>query len=155
MKYICPLITVDDINRSKDFYERMLDQKIKYDFGENVTFEGDFSIHLREHFQELIDKRPVVSGSNSFELYFEHDELEELIAKLENEKVEFVHGLREQPWRQKVVRIYDPDLNVIEIGESMEHLAVRLRNEGLSVATVAEIMNLPLNKVLSMLDQFI
>jgi len=27
----------------------------------------------------------------------------------------FVHELREQPWRQKVARFYDPDKNIIEI----------------------------------------
>jgi catechol 2,3-dioxygenase-like lactoylglutathione lyase family enzyme len=45
MKYICPLIVVKDIAESRHFYENILGQKVKYDFGENVTFEGDFSIH--------------------------------------------------------------------------------------------------------------
>ena len=45
MRYICPLIVVSDIKRSRQFYESLLGQKVKYDFGENVQFEGDFSIH--------------------------------------------------------------------------------------------------------------
>jgi hypothetical protein len=33
-------------------------------------------------------------------------------------QVEYVHPLREQPWRQRVVRFYDPDHHIIEVGES-------------------------------------
>lgn len=46
MKYVCPLITVSDMKVARDFYENILDQKVKYDFGESVTFHGDFAIHL-------------------------------------------------------------------------------------------------------------
>ena len=54
MKYICPLLTVNDIKVSRDFYENLLGQTIKIDFGENVSFEGDFAIHLKTHFQKLL-----------------------------------------------------------------------------------------------------
>jgi uncharacterized membrane protein (UPF0127 family) len=33
--------------------------------------------------------------------------------------VKFIHELREQPWKQKIIRIYDPDNNILEIGEPM------------------------------------
>ncbi|MHB8131782.1 MAG: VOC family protein [Mobilitalea sp.] len=55
MKFICALIVVDDIEISRRFYEKVLNQKVKYDFGENVTFEGGFSIHLKSHFLELLN----------------------------------------------------------------------------------------------------
>ncbi|WP_252187569.1 glyoxalase/bleomycin resistance/dioxygenase family protein [Anaeromonas gelatinilytica] len=60
------------------------------------------------------------------ELYFEYDDLEELQSKLKKEKVEFIHEMREQPWRQRVLRIYDPSKNIIEVGESLEYLSYRL-----------------------------
>ena len=53
MKYICSLITVSDIKHSRDFYENILNQKVKFDFGENITFHGDFAIHLLTHEYEL------------------------------------------------------------------------------------------------------
>jgi len=59
MKFICALLTVADIKRARDFYEGLLNQKVKYDFGENVTFEGDFAIHLQSHFSSLIDNRSI------------------------------------------------------------------------------------------------
>ena len=82
MKYICPLITVSDINRSRDFYENILNQKVKMDFGENVTYHGDFAIHLKSHFQNLIDGKEIQTGKTNFELYFEYDDLEELVNRL-------------------------------------------------------------------------
>ncbi len=143
MKYICPLITVSDIQRSRKFYEEILQQKVKYDFGENITFHGDFAIHLDQHFEGLIDPHKVTKGGNNFELYFELDRIDEKVELLKEHQVEFVHELREQPWRQKVVRFYDLDRNIIELGESMEFLSYRLSKEGLSVEEICRITNMP------------
>ena len=107
------------MKRSRNFYENVLGQKVESDYGENVLFEGGFAIHLRPHFKMLIDNKDVVIGGNNFELYFECDDVEQICEKLKAEKVEFVHELREQPWKQLVVRFYDPDNNMIEIGELM------------------------------------
>ncbi|MBU1099297.1 MAG: VOC family protein [Bacteroidetes bacterium] len=147
MKFICTLIAVTDIKRSREFYENVLDQKVKYDFGENITFHGDFAIHLKSHYKELIDSREIVSGGNNFELYFEYHKVDEIAEKLKNENVEFVHEVREQPWRQKVVRFYDPDKNIIEVGESLEYLSYRLNKEGNSSADIAKIIGLPIEFV--------
>ncbi len=153
MKYICPLIVVEDITVSREFYEVMLEQKIKYDFGENITFEGDFALHLKSHFSELIDGKPVTKGSNGFELYFEHDDIEKMVEKLKHTNVEFIHETREQPWRQKVARFYDPDRHIIEIGESMEFLSFRLSKEGTSADEISKILNMPVGFVTEAIEQ--
>jgi len=130
MKYVCALIVVEDIAIAKDFYVRVLKQKIATDFGENVAFEGGFAIHKREHFQTLVENKAISTGGNDAELYFEHDDVEAVEKELSTERVEFVHGTREQPWRQKVLRFYDRDRHIVEIGESLEFLAHRLWKEG-------------------------
>ncbi len=147
MKYICSLITVSDIQRSREFYEHCLHQKVKYDFGENVTFHGDFALHLQSHYKQLIDNKEIKTGSNNFELYFEFDQLEEMVSDLKAKHVEFIHEIREQPWRQKVVRFYDPDQTIIEVGESMEHLCFRLHNDGMSTNKISKATGLPLEYV--------
>lgn len=154
MKYICPLITVSDIKVSRHFYENILKLKVKFDYVENITFEGDFAIHLDSHFKKLIDNKTIIKESNSFELYFEADELETLVMQLKTEKIDFVHELREQPWRQFVVRIYDPDKNIIEIGESMEHLCYRLSKEGLTVEHISRLTYLPVKDVNAFITNF-
>lgn len=143
MKFICPLMVVSDMPRARHFYEQVLNQTMKYDFGENVTYHGDFAIHLQSHFGALIDNKPIQSGGNNFELYFEENDLLPLVQNLKLHNVEFVHELREQPWRQRVVRFYDPDQNIIEIGESMEFLCYRLHHEGLSILEIARATSMP------------
>jgi catechol 2,3-dioxygenase-like lactoylglutathione lyase family enzyme len=141
VKFVCPLITVTDIKRSRDFYENVLGQKVETDYGRNVSF-GGFAIHLRSHFKTLIDNKEIVGGGNNFELYFEYDNVEQMVEKLKSEKVEFVHELREQPWKQLVVRFYDPDQNIIEIGETMEYLSFRLYQQGNSVDEISAMTGL-------------
>lgn len=147
MKFICPLIVVQDIEKSRKFYEETLDQKVKLDFGENITFHGDFAIHQKDHFQSLINDNPVIQKSNNFELYFEDDNLEKIVAKLKDLDIEFVHEIREQPWKQKVIRFYDYDKNMIEIGESMEHVCYRLFKDKYSHEEISKITYYAKNKV--------
>jgi len=141
IKFVCPLITVADMERSRNFYENILGQKVESDYGENVSFEG-FAIHLQSHYKMLIDNKVVASGGNNFELYFEYDDVEQIVEKLKTENVEFVHELREQPWKQLVVRFYDPDKNIIEIGESMEHLVFRLLQQNYSADEICKMTGL-------------
>jgi catechol 2,3-dioxygenase-like lactoylglutathione lyase family enzyme len=141
VKFIGPLITVADIKKSRDFYENVLGQKVEVDHGRNVSF-GGFAIHLRPHFQMLIDNKEVVAGGNNFELYFEYDNVAQIVEKLKTEKVEFVHELREQPWKQLVVRFYDTDKNIIEIGETMEYLSFRLFQQGNSIEEISKMTGL-------------
>ncbi len=147
MKFICSLIVVSDIKKSRHLFEGVLGQKVKADFGENITFEGDFAIHQRDHFEGLIDGRSVTPKSNSCELYFEEDNIEWVVAKLEAEGLEFVHPMREQPWKQRVVRFYDYDGNIIEIGESLTSTARRLLAGGKSAEETAKITYLPIDVV--------
>lgn len=154
MKYICALIAVSDMKRSRNFYENLLGQTVKYDFGENVTFHGDFAIHLQSHFKELIDNREIKTGGNSFELYFEYDNVDEIVGLLKENNIPLVHEIREQPWRQKVVRCYDPDSHIVEIGESIEYLAYRLRKEGLALDEIAQTTNMPIDFVMASVAKY-
>ncbi len=147
MKFICPLITVSNMARSREFYERILGQTVKADYGENITFNGDFALHLDTHFCQLIDGKPIQKGSNSFELYFEEDNLNELQVKLNANNVQLIHPLRDHPWKQRVIRFYDPDMNIIEVGESLETTANRLSLTGKSKVEIAKLMGVPIEVI--------
>ena len=147
MKFICPLIIVNDINVSKEFYTDMMKQKVQYDFGEDVSFEGGFSIHLKSHYTQLIGQRPVVSPSHNFELYFEFDDVDSLAEELKKHQMELIHDVIEQPWKQKAIRFYDPDKHIIEVGESMENVACRLSKEGKSIEEISGLIQLPIDFV--------
>lgn len=141
LKFICPLIAVEDIAVSRHFYEYILGQEVKFDFGENVVFKGDFAIHLKAHFQQLLGNPalyPVTQRAYNGELYFETSEIETIYERLKRQEVEFIHKPREQPWGQWVIRFYDPDGHIVEIGETMEAFVWRFYRQGLSIVEISE-----------------
>ena len=122
LRFVCPLFVVDDIAVSRRFYEDALGQTVAEDHGENVVFEGGFAIHLKSHFQRLLggqSRFPVVARAHDAELYFETDDLEAAQTRLTEAGAESIHPVREQPWGQRVLRCYDPDGHIVEVGESM------------------------------------
>jgi catechol 2,3-dioxygenase-like lactoylglutathione lyase family enzyme len=149
MKFICPLIVVKDIDASRNFYEKIMGQQIEYDFGQNITFEGGFSIHLEEHYKDLLGKghERIQKRANSFELYFETEELEGIIPKLKANKTEIIHEIKEQPWGQRVIRFYDPDDHIIEVGESMESVVLRYYASGKNMEEICDKTSLPISFV--------
>ncbi len=146
IKFVCPLIVVDEIIVSKRFYEELLGQNVKFDFVENVTFEGGFSIHQKTHFQDLIGgENSILSGkkSNNSELYFETEEIEAVSEKLKSADVVFIHHIKEQPWGQRVMRLRDPDGHIIEVGETLESMILRFANNGMSTDWICHKSSLP------------
>lgn len=146
MKFVCPLIVVDNMEVSRVYYEKLLNQKVLYDFGENIEFEGGFSIHLKSHFAGLIDvaQSDIVHKSNNCELYFEEDDLDNFLERLKAmDSIEYVHELIEQPWGQRTIRFYDPDNHIIEVGEPMERVAKRFLEQGLSIEETAKRISMP------------
>ncbi len=72
------------------------------------------------------------------ELYFEEEEFDLFIARLKTmPDIRYVHDVVEHPWGQRVVRIYDPNFHMIEIGESMEVVIRRCLVKGMSVEETA------------------
>jgi catechol 2,3-dioxygenase-like lactoylglutathione lyase family enzyme len=154
MKFICSLIVVENIEKSRYFYEKLLGQKVVSDFGENVAFEGGFAIHQKAHFSKLICNLPIGKKTNNFELYFEDDAIEEIVKILHANGIEFIHEIMEQPWKQRVTRFYDYDFNAIEIGERMEHVAYRLHMENYSIDEICKITYLSEEKVRSSVEEY-
>ncbi len=154
IKYVCPLIAVKDINKSRYFYENVLKQEVEIDHGENVAFKGGFAIHDIEHFQNLTGKsiNKKVDSKDFIELYFELDEIEVMETKLKSLDVEFVHEMREQPWGQRVMRFYDPDKYIIEIGEPLEYVIKRFAALGLSLEEISERSSMPIEFVKIVLE---
>ena len=146
LKFSGSLYVVDDIAISRQFYEALLGQKVQIDFGVNVSFEGNFAIHLKSHFQSLlsdVSQYPVMKKAHNGELYFETDEIEAIHQRLQEAGIEFIHNIREQPWGQRVMRMYDPDGHIVEIGEIMEAVVWRFYQLGWSMGRIQEKTGMP------------
>lgn len=153
MKYSGVCLMVEDMSRAKRFYTEALSQHIVMDMGQNVTFEGGFS--LQSEYERLLDipHGDVTQRSHSFELYFEADDLDAVLAGLDSYgAVEFRHRRREAPWGQFSAIFYDPDGHLIEVGETMTALVARFATQGLSPEQIAQRTGLPLPAVHQLLE---
>ena len=82
MKYTAALVVVQSIEKSRKLYEEILGLKVAADFGQNITFEGGFALHEKEHYKTLIGGRDIKAQSNSFELYFEEEDMQTAFDKI-------------------------------------------------------------------------
>ena len=150
MKFQLALFAVKDVEVSKRFYVELFDQTVTLDLARNVTFSGGFAI--QEDFDWLTDisKESILKKSNNMELYFEVDDFDAFVKKLEAyPNIEYVHKYKMHEWKQRVIRIYDPDYHMIEIGESMVIVARRYLSEGYSVEETSKIIQHPIDFVKS------
>jgi catechol 2,3-dioxygenase-like lactoylglutathione lyase family enzyme len=150
LKFACPLLAISNLEISKKFYKEVLGQKVTLDLGWNVAFSGGFAIQL--NFAELIsiDNGTVMKKPHNFELVFEEDDFDAFVEHLKKfDNIEYVHQPRKYDWQQRVVRIYDPDKHIIEIGESMDVIAKRYLSQGLSTEETAKIIQHPVEFVKS------
>lgn len=150
MKFQLPLLAVQDVEISKKFYKQIFDQDVVLDLGKNVTFSGGFAIQQDFAWLTDIDPASVNKKSHNMELYFEVDDFDEFLLLLEKHKeVRLVHPPKKHEWQQRVIRIYDPDFHMIEIGESMEVIAKRYLSQGFSAEKVSDIIQHPIEFVQS------
>ena len=80
------------------------------------------------------------------ELYFEED-LSAFCERLADAGIRLVHPLIEHRWGQRVVRFYDPDGHIIEVGEKMDAVVRRFIHQGFSPEETSERMDVPLGFV--------
>ena len=67
--------------------------------------------------------------------------------------IQYVHPLMEHRWGQRVIRFYDPDGHIIEVGEKMDAVVRRFVRQGLSAEETAERMDVPLEYVQNCLKE--
>jgi len=148
MKFVSVIIVVEDVLRSRHLYETILGQEVVADFGiYNVGFEGGLALYKKSLFQDLVGGLQIGSRSNNFVLYFETEDLEAAEKAVRAQGFEFVHPMREQPWKQRVFRFYDYDQHMIEAAEVMQAVTQRLFQKGESIEAIAQVTGMPVEEV--------
>lgn len=153
MRYQSALIAVSDVHKSLAFYQRWFGLEVEVDLGWNVGLKGGLS--LQEHFAELLGlpEESVLWQPHNMELYFDCEDLDDFVRRLlEDSSVQWVHPIKEYPWLQRVIRIYDPDRHIIEVGESMPMVFRRLWAQGKSVEETARLTQHPVAFVRTTLE---
>ena len=156
MKFKNPLLVVSDLEKSKTFYKEILGLRIIMDFGANVTLTGGIALQTKETWLEFIqaENEEIIWGNKATELYFEEDDFNSFIQKLNSfSHIDYVHPPIEHRWGQRVVRLYDPDKHIIEIGENLKSVCQRFLNNGLTKDEIAIRMDIPLKMVNKLLKE--
>jgi len=114
------LIVVKDIERSRQFYQELFGLNLVLDNDGNMILTEGLVLQDESIWKQFLGKE-IVPESNSCELYFEEADLEAFAERLERiyPDVKYVNRLMTHSWGQKVVRFYDPDGNLIEVGTPM------------------------------------
>lgn len=114
------LIVVKDIEKSKQFYHDLFGIDMILDNDGNMILTEGLVLQEEKIWSDFLGKE-IVPKSNSCELYFEEPDIEDFVEKLERlyPSVEYVNRLMTHAWGQKVVRFYDLDGNLIEVGTPM------------------------------------
>ncbi|WP_302290261.1 VOC family protein [Methanosphaera stadtmanae] len=117
MKLKNVLIVVNDIEKARQFYYDLFGLEMILDNDGNMVLTEGLVLQEEKYWKEFIDKE-IIPENNSCELYFEEEDIEAFIEKLEEyyPDVKYVNKLMTHSWGQKVIRFYDPDGNLIEVG---------------------------------------
>ena len=120
MEFKGTLIVVKDCNQALHYYQDLFGFRLMRDNDGNMELSDHLYLQ-EEQYWERITGRRAVRRSNQTELYFEEPEIDAFVKKLETRypDTEYVDPLTTQSWGQRVVRFYDPDGNLIEVGTPM------------------------------------
>ena len=114
------LIVVKDIEKANQFYHDLFDLEMLTDNDGNMILSDGLVLQEEKYWTDFL-KRDVIPQSNSCELYFEEADIEGFVEKLETlyPDIQYVNRLMTHSWRQRVIRFYDLDGNLIEVGTPM------------------------------------
>ena len=120
MKLKNVLIAVKDIERARRFYHDLFGLELVQDNDGNMILTDGLVLQDVKIWRRFLGK-DIIPANNACELYFEEEDIEGFIGKLEAyyPEVQYVNRLMKHSWGQKVVRFYDPDGNLIEVGTPM------------------------------------
>ena len=147
MKLKNPMLVVKDIDKSVEFYKKILGLRVVVDFGANKTLTGGLCLQTLDTYRDFIGTDEISFGGNNFEVYFEEDDFDKFAEKLKECDVEYVHPVKEHSWGQRAVRFYDPDKHIIEVGENLQSVCRRFLDSGMTAEEVAKRMDVPIEFV--------
>lgn len=144
IRYNSVVLFSEDVPRLRDFYLDLFGLEVGLDLGGMVSFTCGISIWQMDDVREMVydglEPSPVERPRQ--ECYFETDEIEGFIETLDG-RVRLTHPLKTAPWQQRVIRFYDLDGNLIEVGEAMDAVVRRLAADGRTADEVAALTLMP------------
>lgn len=142
MKYSCVVVAVRDIAASKRFYEELFGLEVYQDYGINVSFTCGLALQQEFGWLVGVEKEHMCWQPRNMELCFEEEDLDTFLKKLaQHPEIEMCGPVHTHSWGQRVVRFYDPNGHIIEVGESIKMVVQRFLSSGFSKEEVGKKMD--------------
>lgn len=153
MKFTCMVISVTDINAARKFYEDLFGLEVFQDYGRNIAFTCGLA--LQQDFDWLVNlpKEKVLKKSNNAEIVFEEQDFDGFLNKLKKyPDIECLGEVIEHSWGQRVIRFYDLDGHIIEVGEDMKMVIKRFLASGMTMEEVSAKMDASVEDLTKLLN---
>ena len=157
------LLNVEDFARSRSFYETVMEQEIAgVNCDDHINYVSGLALQL--DYKGIVEgsdkfsatptgaKLEVKNKANSYQIAFEVEDIDYWQTKIKASGAHIIHDVHEYVWGQRVIRFYDPDGHIIELGEDIALLAKRFLAQGLTEQDIAERFGSPLEEVQQLLD---
>ncbi len=142
MRYFGTVLSVADIGAARAFYEDLFALEVFQDYGKNVAFTCGLA--LQQDFDWLVGlpRQSIVRKPGNMEICFEEQDFDGFLGKLKAyPNIEYLGEIVEHSWGQRVVRFYDPDGHIIEVGEEMKMVVERFLASGMTMEEVSRRMD--------------
>ena len=142
-----------DINASRKFYEDLFGLEVFQDYGRNSAFTCGLA--LQQDFDWLVGlpKECVLKKANNAGIVFEEQDFGSFLNKLkEYPDIEYLGEVIEHSWGQRVIRFYDLDGHIIEVGEDMKMVIKRFLASGMTMEEISVKMDISIEDLTKLLN---
>lgn len=153
MKYTCTVIAVANIKTARKFYEDLFGLELYQDYGINISFTCGISLQQEFNWLVNLPKDKVLNNSNNIELCFEEEHFDQFLEKLKKyPDINYLDDVIEHDWGQRVIRFYDLDGHIIEVGENMKMIIKRFFDSGMSMEQISLKMDASIKDLTKLLN---
>jgi len=148
IRYDSAVLMTNNVEGMKRFYVDVLRQPLRFDFGRCQILECGIAIWELDENDPAMKAPGIGKGTNSrLELCFDTEDFEDDVAHIMTKNPKILHSVAEEAWGQRTIRFFDPDGNLIELGESIPCFCRRFFNNGMTVEQVAAKTGVNIDKV--------
>ena len=153
MKYTCTVIAVANIKTARKFYKDLFGLELYQDYGINISFTCGISLQQEFNWLVNLPKDKVLNNSNNIELCFEEEHFDQFLEKLKKyPDINYLDDVIEHDWGQRVIRFYDLDGHIIEVGENMKMVIKRFLDSGMSMEQISLKMDASIKDLTKLLN---
>lgn len=105
------------MERAIRFYKKIFGLQVVANSEVNVIMSEGLVLQVKKIWEKVL-KTDVIAKNNMTELYFEESDMDNFLSKLKESEfeIEYVNEVTSDESGRRIVRFYDPDGNLIEVG---------------------------------------